>query len=574
MTRKRFSPKSRNALVVLGMHRSGTSALAGVLARLGCDLPQTLMPANPFNEKGYYESIQLYQMNDAILASGGARWDDWQPFNPEWVETHRAEEFLSTGTTVLEEEFGASHLFVLKDPRVCLVMPFWNRLFKQEKITPTYVHIHRNPVAVATSLNTRDGMSLPYGMLLWLRHTLDAETGSRGATRCFTRYDLLLDNWSAVVANIKECTGLVFPRDSDAVDIEIDTFLSADLNNSDKAVPKTKGHRLLSNWVEQIYAVLERWSDTGEDPKDFSVFDAVRKEFDATAPLFGKLIREGTQHKAALDLTTSELAETRQELVDVKISSQGSIRDYEEQAQDVAARLKASEAETQSQIEETANLLADLTASAASLETLEAQRLTAERTNAALTEDLTRSAQELETLRKEFTALDQEKWQLQSTLAQRTSETEDLTRQNAKNAERINELTLQHEQQQKEMRLLRINMEAEFAKNLEATLTQSRTQNAQLQGELDAQKQAHQQLEKTARTQRATLQADFEKTLETTLVARRKQSDQQLQQLTEQEAEQRARIEEVAADNWALRNSTSWKITKPLRSLVLLLRSR
>jgi len=59
MTKKRFSPKSRNAVVVLGMHRSGTSALAGVLARLGCDLPQTLMPTNDFNAKGYYESLRL-----------------------------------------------------------------------------------------------------------------------------------------------------------------------------------------------------------------------------------------------------------------------------------------------------------------------------------------------------------------------------------------------------------------------------------------------------------------------------------------------------------------------------------
>lgn len=577
MSRKRFSPKSRNALVVLGMHRSGTSALAGVLSRLGCDLPNTLMPANAYNEKGYYESLQLYQMNDAILASGGARWDDWQPFNPEWIDTHRAEEFLTQGAEVLEAEFGTSRLFVLKDPRICLVMPFWTRLFEQTKIKPTYVHIHRNPVAVATSLHTRDGLPLPYGMLLWLRHTLDAESGSRGAPRCFTTFDRLLDNWNAVTTTIKTQTGVVFPRSSDAVDLEIDTFLSPEMNNSGKAVQNTKDHPLLTQWIGQIYDVLERWAESGEDAKDFAVFDAVRAEFDATAPLFGKLVREArtaTQHKEALDAATAELVELREEAATQNARLQDSIRGYEQQAQDVVAQLKASEAASQTQIEETQalrtaheealqklakakkkqkSLQSDLSARTARIDALEEQRRLDERTHAELVEAANRSAQELEKVKLEFTALDQAKWQIQSELAQRVSETEDLSQQNAAAAARVNELTAQLSQ-------------------LQAQHDAQAGAQAELRKELETQQQANQQQAKAARVQRATLQAEFEKTLETTLVARRKSSDQQIQTLTQKEAELRAHAEEVSNYNGALLNSTSWKITKPLRSLVLLFR--
>ena len=576
MSRKRFSPKSRNALVVLGMHRSGTSALTGVLSHLGCDLPQTLLPANPYNEKGYYESVPIHQMNDAILASGGTRWDDWQPFNPDWYASHRAEEFLDKGTQVLEQEFGTSRLFVLKDPRMCLVMPFWKQLFKLEKITPIYVHTHRNPVAVATSLNTRDGLPLPYGMLLWLRHTLDAEYGSRGALRCFTRYDLLLEDWSAVVATIKEQTGLVFPRGSDAVDGEIDAFLSPDLNNSGKTGPATKGHRLVSRWVDQVYSVMERWSDSGEDAKDFAVLDAVRAEFDATAPVFGKLVgeaRTAAEHRTAMEAMRTELKQLHEQTAEQRGSWQGSIRDYEAQAQEVIARLKASEDANQVSSQEAETLrtaqgqmqqkLAKAKKKRKALATrMEEQRLSAERTHAELAEEATRSAQELDQMKRDFTALDQEKWQISSALAQRVSETEDLTRQNAQAAQQVADLTQE---------LVQVKSELEAQQ-------QAQQQLASLQEEfektLETQRQEHQKTLQTARVQRANLQVEFEKTLETTLVARRKQSDQQLQQLTEQEAQLRAYAEEIAADNQALRNSTSWKITKPLRSVVLFFRSR
>lgn len=75
----------RIALIVLGMHRSGTSALAGVLAQMGCDLPQDLMPSTAFNPRGHFESLQVYHLNDAILASGGPRGMTGRPSTPSGI---------------------------------------------------------------------------------------------------------------------------------------------------------------------------------------------------------------------------------------------------------------------------------------------------------------------------------------------------------------------------------------------------------------------------------------------------------------------------------------------------------
>ena len=68
MTQQKKTPPPRSAIVILGMHRSGTSALAGVLNMLGCDLPETLMPANAYNEKGYFESNAIRLLNDRVCS--------------------------------------------------------------------------------------------------------------------------------------------------------------------------------------------------------------------------------------------------------------------------------------------------------------------------------------------------------------------------------------------------------------------------------------------------------------------------------------------------------------------------
>jgi len=134
--KKTASPPPRTALIVLGMHRSGTSALAGVLAKMGADLPQDLMPANEFNPDGYFESLLAYKLNDALLGSAGSSWDDWHAVNADWYGSPRKQEYILRAQEMLAQEFGASSFFVLKDPRICRLVPFWNEVMEEGGITP------------------------------------------------------------------------------------------------------------------------------------------------------------------------------------------------------------------------------------------------------------------------------------------------------------------------------------------------------------------------------------------------------------------------------------------------------
>src|SRR3546814_18367354 len=86
-------------------------------------------------------------------------------------------------------------MILLKDPRICRFLPFWLDACESFGIEPLVVFAWRDPFQVAHSLRNRNQFSRDKGLLLWLRHVLDAERDSRGLPRCFVSYEQLLSDW-------------------------------------------------------------------------------------------------------------------------------------------------------------------------------------------------------------------------------------------------------------------------------------------------------------------------------------------------------------------------------------------
>ena len=101
------------------MHRSGTSSAAGTLVRLGAAAPKHLMAPNADNERGFWESHVIVDLNDAILAAGGSDWKDWRKFNLAAVDVVEADALRARAKAALAEEFGDVGFAVVKDPRMC-----------------------------------------------------------------------------------------------------------------------------------------------------------------------------------------------------------------------------------------------------------------------------------------------------------------------------------------------------------------------------------------------------------------------------------------------------------------------
>ncbi|MFB1504484.1 MAG: rhamnan synthesis F family protein [Thiocapsa sp. C3-sup] len=281
----------RVAILVLGMHRSGTSALTRVVNRLGGDLPSNLMPPDDDNEAGFWESIDIYRLNDEILESAGSSWDDWRRFNSDWFASPTPLAFKSRALRILEQDFDRSSLFVLKDPRICRLLPFWLDVLETFQTETKCIIPIRNPLEVAASLKKRNGFSPSLSSILWLRHALDAEHDSRGLARAFLSYDDLLDDWRGVMTSLGDRIGLAWPRYSATSAIEIDEFLEARHRHHALDAEKVARHPALAPWVKETYAALRILESDPISIEPLPRLDRTRKEFDRASDALGAILR-------------------------------------------------------------------------------------------------------------------------------------------------------------------------------------------------------------------------------------------------------------------------------------------
>lgn len=286
--------KSRRiAVVVLGMHRSGTSALSRILGFLGCDMPENLLGAGPGNETGHWEPATVLAVNERILASAGSYSHDWVAIPKEWAESPKFPVFLDEAAAALRADFKNSHLFAIKDPRICRLFPFWRTVLQAEGVTPVVICPIRSPIEVAESLSKRDGFHVSWGHVLWLRNVLEAERDSRGVPRYFATYDQLLDNWAKVAADSQAALGLKWPVSLDSADLNVQRFLQKSQRHHVTNPANVLENPVLSPWLKDVYRIMLRWAESGEKEADWPVLDRVRAEMALAEPAFGRAVAAG-----------------------------------------------------------------------------------------------------------------------------------------------------------------------------------------------------------------------------------------------------------------------------------------
>ena len=211
------------ALLVLGMHRSGTSALTRVLNLLGVELGDDLMPPGPDNPSGFWEHQGIVAVHEQLLAALDRRWDDPRLMPDGWLESEPARNAAEAITVIVQRDFAGVPLWAVKDPRLCRLMPLWRNVLAGLDIEPRVLLLSRHPREVAGSLQRRDGLPVVIGELLWARYLLDAVRGSAGCRRGIVAYDDVLADWRGAIQHIDDALGLALGAlatapDSDAVD--------------------------------------------------------------------------------------------------------------------------------------------------------------------------------------------------------------------------------------------------------------------------------------------------------------------------------------------------------------------
>ena len=237
-------------IFVLGVGRSGTSALTRVLSLCGVYLPSPLTEAGVGNEKGHFEPSVALEFNDRFLRRIGLTWYD---------PTVRLQSGLSIPQEAAADlrgeidDFLAAHAgmspLVIKEPRITALTPYWFAAAAAAGWTIKIVVAVRHPGEVQASLSRRDGISGDLADALWLKYNLLAEKASRPYPRVFVDYNDLLADWEAEVRRIANCINVRLGHDQRAT---VAAFLDSSLRHHD--VPLEK--RIANPWLSIVYSEL------------------------------------------------------------------------------------------------------------------------------------------------------------------------------------------------------------------------------------------------------------------------------------------------------------------------------
>jgi hypothetical protein len=282
--------KRKTAVLIAGMYRSGSSAIARMLSLCGCGLPKTSLPT----EAGEELASIITNMNDEILASAGSRWDDWEAFNPDWHDSPAAEDFHERAQAILAGEFGESRLFAIKDARICRLLPFWRKALREFGAVAAIVCPIRNPLDVVASLHKSEGIDLATAQLVWLRHVLDAEAFSRGAKRSFVYHEELFGSSGVIAQRLGHELGISWPRRSTLTDLESEHLLSSPHGPDAERVGFFHDPSL-SDWIKSSFGILHRWTRGEARATDLEELDRIRNEFNEAAPAFSRPVRLSQQ---------------------------------------------------------------------------------------------------------------------------------------------------------------------------------------------------------------------------------------------------------------------------------------
>jgi glycosyltransferase involved in cell wall biosynthesis len=210
------SEESSRVIVVLGMHRGGTSIVARALNLLGIELGDDLLSAAPDNPTGYWESRTVLTINEAVLTTFGMTWDSVIPIDPNNWELPKIKELQLDALDKLRKKFRNARLWGFKDPRTARLLPFWQRVFRHLNVTETYVIALRNPLNVVKSLAAPDrvnpyppsyrqsGFSSRKGYILWLEHMVSAVAYTEANDRVLVDTDRLYSYPSAELKRLAE----------------------------------------------------------------------------------------------------------------------------------------------------------------------------------------------------------------------------------------------------------------------------------------------------------------------------------------------------------------------------------
>lgn len=187
----------KKILIVLGMHRSGTSVVTQICKYIGGYLGEQseLMPATKYNPNGYFENEKIFCINNKILNCCDREWYNVEPLELDY-NNPKVAKAMDELKLIIQNLLQKKDIIVIKDPRISILLHLWRKILDDLKVEVKYIWVYRNPLEVAESLRKRDGFSESHSLLLWIYYNLSI-------LKFIKKKDYFLVNYRDVLENPK-----------------------------------------------------------------------------------------------------------------------------------------------------------------------------------------------------------------------------------------------------------------------------------------------------------------------------------------------------------------------------------
>ncbi|UVK92198.1 glycosyltransferase [Pseudomonas atacamensis] len=221
---------TKKIIIVLGMHRSGTSALTRGLSALGVSLGDELHPAGPDNPTGFWEDSDVIAINNEILCLLGSAHDHVGVIDANVFDLPEFPRLYETAKELVRKKTASTSIWGMKDPRITRLLPFWKKLLDELGFEVGYVIALRNPLNVAASLTARNQTAPVKSYVLWLEHMLQAVANTHSDKRLVVSYDNLLSAPNEQLLRISATLELDAPS-QEQLEIYAEQFLDKGLRH-------------------------------------------------------------------------------------------------------------------------------------------------------------------------------------------------------------------------------------------------------------------------------------------------------------------------------------------------------
>ncbi|RDS83407.1 glycoside hydrolase family 99-like domain-containing protein [Dyella psychrodurans] len=287
MTQAQTQP--RKVLLVLGMHRSGTSAVTRVVNLLGAELGRNLVEAGSDNPEGFWEHAEAVSINEDLLHGLGRTWYDMREMPRGWEQHDAAKLALERIKALIGHDFEGKSFVAMKDPRMSLTAPLWIEAFQSFGFEVVCLFVVRNPKEVVRSLQARNKWAREPLFLMWVQYIMEAAAATRHLPRTLVTYDQLLSDWKETTRRIGSDLQLEWPNDPRGAAAQIDAFLDKGQRHhvATNQVTQQESGESMPLFAAQVYSIC---LDIAAGEEAWDALNQLRLRFSEIADLYAAVV--------------------------------------------------------------------------------------------------------------------------------------------------------------------------------------------------------------------------------------------------------------------------------------------